>query len=218
MRRRVLALGSASLMSWKRRASAGSFSKYFLYSLQVVAAKVRSSPRASAGLSRLAASPPPAWTARADEGVGLVDEKNDGFFRGLDFVYDAFAGGFRIRPSCPLRLRAPPCPGRAAVTPRPASPERPPGHDAQRKPLDDGRLAHARFADQDGVVFASSGQDVHGLADFFVPAEDRDRSCRLGRTAVKSWQIAGQKRLPLPLRRGARAPVGGRRGLFVGSS
>ncbi len=54
-------LGSCSCTGWKRRASAGSFSKYFLYSLQVVAAMVRSSPRASAGLSRLAASPLPAW-------------------------------------------------------------------------------------------------------------------------------------------------------------
>ncbi|MDT4814498.1 hypothetical protein FQZ97_475030 [compost metagenome] len=49
-------LGSSTFTTWKRRASAASFSKYFLYSLQVVAAMVRSSPRASAGLSRLAAS------------------------------------------------------------------------------------------------------------------------------------------------------------------
>jgi ABC-type branched-subunit amino acid transport system substrate-binding protein len=44
------------LTGWNRRANAASFSKYFLYSDQVVAAIVRSSPRASAGLSRLAAS------------------------------------------------------------------------------------------------------------------------------------------------------------------
>jgi hypothetical protein len=49
-------VGSSTFTSWKRRDSAGSFSKNFLYSLQVVAARVRSSPRASAGLSRLAAS------------------------------------------------------------------------------------------------------------------------------------------------------------------
>ena len=48
--------GSSTLTTWKRRVRAGSFSKYFLYSLQVVAAMVRISPRASAGLSRLAAS------------------------------------------------------------------------------------------------------------------------------------------------------------------
>jgi hypothetical protein len=60
IRAAVSAEGSSSLTSWKRRASAASFSKYFLYSDQVVAAIVRSSPRASAGLSRFAASPPPA--------------------------------------------------------------------------------------------------------------------------------------------------------------
>ena len=52
--------GSSTLTIWKRRASAGSFSMCFLYSLHVVAPTVRSSPRASAGLSRLAASPVPA--------------------------------------------------------------------------------------------------------------------------------------------------------------
>ncbi len=52
--------GSSTFTSWKRRARAGSFSKYFLYSAQVVAAMVRNSPRASAGLRRLAASPCPA--------------------------------------------------------------------------------------------------------------------------------------------------------------
>ena len=53
-------LGSATCTTWKRRVSAGSFSMCFLYSAQVVAAIVRSVPRASAGLSRLAASPVPA--------------------------------------------------------------------------------------------------------------------------------------------------------------
>ncbi|MCY1509446.1 hypothetical protein D9M68_437890 [compost metagenome] len=53
-------VGSCTWMVWKRRVSAGSFSMYFLYSDHVVAPMVRSRPRASAGLSRLAASPVPA--------------------------------------------------------------------------------------------------------------------------------------------------------------
>ena len=52
--------GSSIWIGWKRRVSAGSFSKYFRYSSQVVAAMVRKVPRASAGFSRLAASPVPA--------------------------------------------------------------------------------------------------------------------------------------------------------------
>ncbi len=54
-------LGSSICTAWKRRVSAGSFSMYFLYSAKVVAPMVRSWPRASAGFSRLAASPVPAW-------------------------------------------------------------------------------------------------------------------------------------------------------------
>ena len=73
--------GSSSLTSWKRRVRAGSFSKYFLYSDQVVAAMVRSSPRASAGFSRLAASLPPAappapisvWASSMNSTIGLGD-------------------------------------------------------------------------------------------------------------------------------------------------
>ncbi len=49
--------GSSTFTTWNRRVRAGSRSKYSLYSDQVVAAIVRSLPRARAGLSRLAASP-----------------------------------------------------------------------------------------------------------------------------------------------------------------
>ena len=74
-------LGSSNLTSSKRRARAGSFSKYFLYSLQVVAAMVRNSPRASAGLSKFAASlvpaAPPApisvWASSIKSRIGVVD-------------------------------------------------------------------------------------------------------------------------------------------------
>ena len=59
-RDRLASSGSAICTTWNRRVSAGSFSMCFLYSAQVVAAMVRSLPRASAGLSRLAASPVPA--------------------------------------------------------------------------------------------------------------------------------------------------------------
>ncbi len=71
--------GSPTLTVWKRRVSAGSFSKYWRYSAQVVAAIVRSRPRARAGLSRLAASPVPAeppapirvWASSMNRMIGL---------------------------------------------------------------------------------------------------------------------------------------------------
>ena len=59
------ASGSSTSTAWKRRSKALSFSMYFWYSFSVVAPIAWSSPRANAGLSKLAASmapspPPPA--------------------------------------------------------------------------------------------------------------------------------------------------------------
>ena len=45
--------------------------------------------------------------------------------------------------------------------------------DAQGQALDDGGLADAGFADQDGVVLGAAGQDLDGAADLFVAADDR---------------------------------------------
>ncbi len=51
--------GSPTSTGWKRRSSAASFSMCFRYSSSVVAPTARSSPRASIGFSRLAASTAP---------------------------------------------------------------------------------------------------------------------------------------------------------------
>ena len=74
--------GSGICTTWNRRVSAGSFSMCFLYSAQVVAAIVRSLPRASAGLSRFAASPVPAappaptsvWASSMKRMIGFGDD------------------------------------------------------------------------------------------------------------------------------------------------
>ncbi|MET3264238.1 hypothetical protein ABIF38_005744 [Bradyrhizobium japonicum] len=60
MMQQVSTSGSSTWIGWKRRVSAGSFSMYWRYSAQVVAAMVRSVPRARGGFRRLAASPVPA--------------------------------------------------------------------------------------------------------------------------------------------------------------
>jgi hypothetical protein len=164
-------LGSSTLTSWKRRASAGSFSKYFLYSDQVVAAIVRSSPRASAGLSRLAASFCPACAARADHGVRLVDEEDDRRGRVLDLLDQP------LEPVLELALHA-----GARLQQRQV--ERADGDVAQRRrhvalrhalreALDHRRLADARLADEDRVVLPAAGQDVDHLPDLEVAAEHR---------------------------------------------
>ncbi len=52
-------LGWSTMIGWKRRSSAASFSMFLRYSSRVVAPMACSSPRASMGLSRLAASMAP---------------------------------------------------------------------------------------------------------------------------------------------------------------
>ena len=45
--------------------------------------------------------------------------------------------------------------------------------DALRQPLDNGRLAHARLADEHRIVLGASLQHLHGAADLVVAADDR---------------------------------------------
>src|SRR5579859_334209 len=47
------------------------------------------------------------------------------------------------------------------------------GNDALREAFDDGRLAHARFADQHRVVFGAPRQDLHHAANLFITANNR---------------------------------------------
>ena len=153
---------------------AASFSKYFLYSDQVVAAMVRNSPRASAGLSRLAASPWPACPAGADHGVGFVDEEDDRLRRGFD-LFDQPLSRFSNSPLTP----APACSSARSrcewlhfSTPG----GRHPGQRAARSP-NHSRLSHSRFAGEDGVVLPPSGSDIDHLANL-SHGRGPDRSCR----------------------------------------
>ena len=45
--------------------------------------------------------------------------------------------------------------------------------DPQGQPLGDGRLAHARLADQHGIVLRPPGEHLHDAADFLVAADHR---------------------------------------------
>src|SRR5262249_3671621 len=46
-------------------------------------------------------------------------------------------------------------------------------HDALRETLHDGRLAHARLANQYRVVLGPAAQNLHDTPDFIVAANDR---------------------------------------------
>ncbi len=70
-------LGWSTMIGWKRRSSAASFSMCLRYSSSVVAPMQCSSPRASIGFSRLRGVHRALGGAGADDGVQLVDEQDD---------------------------------------------------------------------------------------------------------------------------------------------
>ena len=80
--------GSPTKTCWNRRSSAGSFSMRSRYSSSVVAPIMRSSPRASIGLSMLPASIAPSAAPAPDDRVQLVDERDDLAVGLLDLVED----------------------------------------------------------------------------------------------------------------------------------
>ena len=162
-------LGSSTLTTWKRRASAASRSKYFLYSAQVVAATVRSSPRAKAGLRRLAASPCPACppapimvcTLSMNRMIGLGDSLTSSMTDLRRFSNSPFT------------------PAPAWSKPRSRTPQgdilQTSGyvslHDTLGKTFDDGGLSDAGLAGENRVVLASSGEDVDHLANLRITTQ-----------------------------------------------
>ena len=125
---------------------AGSFSMYFLYSAHVVAAMVRRVPRASAGFSRLAASPVPAappapisvWASSMKRMIGFAEActssmtERSRFSNSPFMLAPAWSSPTSRTQSCtsfseggtsPLAIRSAK-PSATAVFPTPASPVR----------------------------------------------------------------------------------------------
>ena len=162
--------GSLTVTGWKRRSRAASFSTYLRYSSSVVAPMQRSSPRARAGLSRLAASLPPSAPAGAHHRVQFVDEEHDVAGAG-DFLQDG------LEPLLEFAAELGAGHQRAHVQGDDAAILEALGHvavdDPQGQALDDGRLAHARLADQHGVVLGTPREDLDHAADFLIAADHR---------------------------------------------
>ena len=145
--------GSPTNTCWKRRSSAGSFSMCLRNSSSVVAPTMRSSPRASIGLSMLPASIAPSGRAGADDGVHLVDEGDDlavgvgdllehGLEPLLELAAVLGAGDHRRQVERDEALVAERL-GHVALD------------DALREALDDGGLADAGLADEHRVVLGA---------------------------------------------------------------
>ena len=112
-----------------------------------------------------------AAAARADQGVQLVDEDDQGVAVLADLVDDPLDPLLEVAPVAgaghhagQLQLHDPLAPqrlGHVVV------------HDALREALDDRGLAHPGLADQDRVVLAPARQHLDGLLDLVVAADDR---------------------------------------------
>ena len=142
------------------------------YSSSVVAPTIRSSPRASIGLSMLEASIAPSPVAPgADDGVQLVDEGDDLAVGALDLLEDG------LQPLLELAAVLRPGDHRAHVQrDQPLAPQRlrdVTGDDPLGQALDHGGLADAGFADQHRVVLGAPGQHLDHSPDLRVPPDDR---------------------------------------------
>jgi hypothetical protein len=147
--------GWPTITGWKRRSSAASFSMCLRYSSSVVA------PSVDGAFGR----------AGAHDRVQLVDEEDDRAGRVLDLGEDRLQALLEVAPVLRAREEG-------------ADVERPDalalqalrdvaGDDALGEPFRDGRLAHARLADQHRVVLRPAGEHLDDAADLLVAADDR---------------------------------------------
>ena len=115
----------------------------------------------------------------AHQGVHLVDEQDDRALGGGDLVEHG------LQPLLELAAVFRAGDQRAHVEREQLLVLQALGHvavdDAQGEALDDGRLADAGLADQDGVVLGAARQDLDGAADLLVAADDRVELAVAGR-------------------------------------
>jgi len=156
-RERVLELGGSTSTGWKRRSSAASFSMCLRYSSSVVAPRQCNSPRASIGFKEVARVHRAFGLAGAHDEVELVDEQQDA--PSLCLISASTA----LRRSSNSPRYFAPATKRAHVEREDRLVLQPLGHVAAQnalgEALDNGGLANAGFADQDGIVLGLAGED-----------------------------------------------------------
>ena len=170
--------GSPTKTGWKRRSSAASFSMCLRYSSSVVAPTQRSSPRASIGFSRLAASTAPS-AAPAPTIVCSSSMKRtirpSAAWTSLSTALSRSSNSPRYL--APASRRADVERDHAAVAKALGDVA---GDDPLGEALDDRRLADAGLADQHRVVLGPPREDLDHAADLLVAADDRVELALLG--------------------------------------
>ena len=196
-----------TITGWKRRSSAASFSMCLRYSSSVVAPTARSSPRASIGLSRLAASTAP--SAAPAPTIVCSSSRNR-------MIWPSRVGDLlehRLEPVLELAAvlgtrdqRADVERDHAAVAQRVGDVA---GDDALGEALDDRGLADAGLADQDGVVLGAPREHLDHAADLVIAPDDRVELALLGQPGSGR---ARRSRAPGTCPRGSGRSRGGARG------
>ena len=201
-------VGSSTLMGWKRRSRAASFSRCLRYSSSVVAPMVCSSPRASIGLRIDAASMAPSAAPAPDERVQLVDEQDD-VAAGPDLLQHlleallevaAVAGAGHERAEVErVELLVGERLGHVA------------GDDLLGEALDDGRLADAGLADEHRVVLGAAAEDLHHPLGLAGAADDRVEPLLPGQLGEVAPELVEHERAGLLglLAAGSRCGTGG---------
>ena len=164
-------VGSATKIGWNRRARAASFSTCLRYSSSVVAPMQCSSPRASAGFSRLDASiAPSALPAPISVCISSMN-------RMMPPSAEVTSGQHGLEPLLELAAVFRAGDQRAEIERQQLLVLEAFRHvaveDAQRQALDDRGLADAGFADQHRIVLGPPRQHLNGAADFLVAADHR---------------------------------------------
>ena len=129
--------------------------------------------------------------ARADEGVDLVDEEDDVAPR-ADLLEDLLQALLEVAAVAAARHE------RAEVERVELLARQGLGHlvgdDALRQSLDDGRLAHAGLADEDGVVLGAARQDLHHAFDLFSTSDDRVQLAVAGQLGQVAAELVEDRR------------------------
>ena len=204
-------LGSPTSTGWKRRSSAASFSMCLRYSSSVVAPTARSSPRASIGFSRLAASTAP--SAAPAPTIVCSSSMN----RMMRPVGLADLGQHRLQPLLELAAVLGAGQQRAHVQRPHAAVLQALGHvtrgDALGQALDDRGLADAGLADQHRVVLGAAGEHLDHPAHLLVAPDHRIELAALGQLGEVAAELLERRVVALGVGRGgalAAAHVGQR--------
>ena len=150
--------------------------------------------------------------AGADQRMRLVDEKDDGLGARLGLLDHRFQAVLELT----LHARAGLQQAKIECAQSDVAQRRRhvAGRYAQGEALDDGGLAHARFAGEDRIVLATTRQDVDHLTNLEVAAEDRVDLAGLGLGREVDRELVEGRRTARPglTRTGARRLRAGRLG------